>query len=276
MVFPTLRRALIGYDTPMSLASVPVNEQPSAVVAYVRDLFFGVRIQDVVEEQGGRALIATTGAAFDDALQDQPGLILVEMGASTESDWQEALRRAQRAAPGAAVIAFGSHRDAEARRVARAAGAHHVWAKSRFAQELPALVADYLRPSLDVQGCAELPNADVRRGVEAFNRGDYFDCHEILEIAWRDERRPCRALYQGILQLAIALYHGERRNFAGARKMLRHAQARLASLPAVCQGIDVAALLRFSAELERELATLDPRSGAVFPCTPVPQIALPD
>ncbi len=246
------------------------------VVACVRDLFFGIRIQDVVEGQGGRAIAAPAGAAFDAALQEQPGLVLVEMGASTEPDWQEAIRRARRAAPQATVIAFGSHRDAEARRVARAAGAHRVWAKSRFAQELPTLVADCLHPSPDVQGCAELPNADVRRGIDAFNRGEYFDCHEILEIAWRAERRPCRALYQGILQLAIALYHGERRNFAGARKMLRRVHAHLASLPAVCQGVDVAALLRFSAELERELATLDPRSGAIFPYTPVPQIVLPD
>ena len=260
----------------MNSAPVPVNDQSSAVVAYVRDLFFGVRIQDVVEGEGGRVITATTGAAFDAALQDQPALVLVEMGALDESEWQDAIRRARRAAPAAAVVAFGSHRDAEARRAARAAGAHHVWAKSRFAQELPTLVADYLHPNPDVQGCAELPNADVRRGVEAFNRGEYFDCHEILEIAWRAERRPCRALYQGILQLAIALYHGERRNFAGARKMLRRVHAHLAHLPAVCQGIDVAALLRFSAELERELAILDPRSGAVFPCTPVPQIMLPD
>ena len=260
----------------MNSAPVPVDDQPPAVVACVRDLFFGVRIQDVVEGQGEHAIIAATGAMLDAALQDQPSLLLVEMGAPTEPDWQEAIRRARQAAPGATVIAFGSHRDAAARRAARAAGAHHVWAKSRFAQELPALVADYLQPGSDAQGCAGLPNADVRRGIDAFNRGEYFDCHEILEIAWRAERRPCRALYQGVLQLAIALYHGERRNFAGARKRLRRAHAHLARLPAVCQGIDVAALLRFSADLERELATLDPRSGALFPCTPVPQIVLPD
>jgi uncharacterized protein len=39
------------------------------------------------------------------------------------------------------------------------------------------------------------------RGLELFNQGEYFEAHEALELAWREETGPVRELYRGILQI---------------------------------------------------------------------------
>ncbi|MCM3622711.1 DUF309 domain-containing protein [Brevibacillus borstelensis] len=50
---------------------------------------------------------------------------------------------------------------------------------------------------------------------------DYFECHEILEEYWKEsppgERR---AVWVGLIQVAVSLYHQRRGNFAGAIKMM--------------------------------------------------------
>ena len=83
----------------------------------------------------------------------------------------------------------------------------------------------------------------VLRGLEYFNRGEFFEAHEYLEIAWRAEEGPIRDLYQGILQVGVGYYHLQRGNLAGARKMFARARRCLQIFPAVPCGIDVAGLL---------------------------------
>jgi predicted metal-dependent hydrolase len=43
----------------------------------------------------------------------------------------------------------------------------------------------------------EVPDL-VLKGIEEFNRGEFFECHEYLEEAWMQESRRIRFLYQGI------------------------------------------------------------------------------
>ncbi|MFO0212823.1 MAG: DUF309 domain-containing protein, partial [Pseudanabaena sp.] len=40
-----------------------------------------------------------------------------------------------------------------------------------------------------------------------FNNGDYYACHDTLEAIWNDAWQSDRAFYQGILQIAVGLYH---------------------------------------------------------------------
>ncbi len=60
--------------------------------------------------------------------------------------------------------------------------------------------------------------------VQFHGSRDYFECHEILEEHWKDaplhERRK---VWVGFIQIAVALYHQRRGNFAGAKKMLSSA-----------------------------------------------------
>lgn len=116
--------------------------------------------------------------------------------------------------------------------------------------------------------CEEPLPEEVRRGLEQFNAGEYFEQHETLERAWRAEARPVRQIYQGILQIGVACYQIWRGNHAGAVKMLRRGLAHLEGAPDRCRGIDVARLradarrlLRCLEEAGPEgLAGLDPRA----------------
>lgn len=57
---------------------------------------------------------------------------------------------------------------------------------------------------------------------------DYFECHEIMEEFWKQERgSKLSGAWLGLIQVSVSLYHQRRRNFAGARKMLDSAIANL-------------------------------------------------
>lgn len=46
---------------------------------------------------------------------------------------------------------------------------------------------------------------------------DYFECHEVLEELWMEEGR--NPMYQGLLQIAVGLYHHQNDNVNGAMKL---------------------------------------------------------
>jgi uncharacterized protein len=90
----------------------------------------------------------------------------------------------------------------------------------------------------------------ARKGVELFNSGHYFDAHEELEEAWREETGSIRELYQGILQVAVAYYHIRNQNWIGAHKVLLRSRRWLARFPNVCQGVQVEQLRQDAAAVE--------------------------
>ena len=81
-------------------------------------------------------------------------------------------------------------------------------------------------------------------GLALFNAGEYFEAHEALESAWRDEPGPIRELYQGILQVAVIYLHIQRGNYRGALKVSARCQPKLAAWPDNCQGVEIAQLRR--------------------------------
>lgn len=96
----------------------------------------------------------------------------------------------------------------------------------------------------------------VLKGVEEFNRGEFFECHEYLEEAWMQESRRVRFLYQGILQVGVGYYHLQNGNWRGATGVLRNGIARLKEFEPQTLGIDVAKLVRESERCLRELEEL--------------------
>ena len=79
-----------------------------------------------------------------------------------------------------------------------------------------------------------------------WGKGEYFECHEVLEIAWRREANSERKqFFQGLIHCAVALVHVERQNEIGARGQLRKARAKLESLGAEYSGCDIRAVLEF-------------------------------
>ena|SRR5205809_939656 len=112
--------------------------------------------------------------------------------------------------------------------------------------------------------CDEAPPPLLLKGIEQFNRGEYFEQHETLELLWRAERRDVRRLYQGILQIGVAFLHLRRLNHHGAVYMLTRGAAYLAPFAPRCQGVDVAALLDAAAAALREVNRLGPARLAEF------------
>ena len=82
----------------------------------------------------------------------------------------------------------------------------------------------------------------VRRGVELFNSGHFFECHEVLEEEWTPERGPRRLFLQALIHIAVGLYHIQRSNADGAMRQLRKGLRKLAGYLPLCEGIDTARL----------------------------------
>jgi predicted metal-dependent hydrolase len=112
--------------------------------------------------------------------------------------------------------------------------------------------------------CEEPPPPELLEGIAQFNRGDYFEQHETLELLWRAERRDIRYLYQGILQIGVAFHHLRRLNHHGTVYMLTRGARYLAPFAPACQRVDVAALLRDAAAALREVDRLGPSRLAEF------------
>ena len=112
----------------------------------------------------------------------------------------------------------------------------------------------------------------MRRGVEQFNRGEFFEQHETLEDLWRDEPRPVRLLYQGILQIGVALHHVRRRNHHGAVYMLTRGANYLRPFAPACQGVDVADLLAHAARILDAVQRLGPDRLDAFDWSLAPRV----
>ncbi len=112
----------------------------------------------------------------------------------------------------------------------------------------------------------------VRRGIEEFNRGEFFECHEFLEDAWMGESRRVRFLYQGILQVGVGFYHQQNGNWRGATGVLRSGIERLHEFEPEALGLDVAKLIRESERCLEELERLGRGRVREFDATLIPKV----
>jgi len=103
--------------------------------------------------------------------------------------------------------------------------------------------------------------------LAAYDRGDFFLTHELLEPAWMGtDDLPERELYQGLIKLAAAFVHSVRGNPRGIARNLEGARDRLAAADAAGRtaGLDLADLL---AAIDDRLARLasDPDASPIEP-----------
>ena len=106
----------------------------------------------------------------------------------------------------------------------------------------------YCRRMGDCEGALH-PKARV--GLTLFNQGRYFEAHEELELAWKEERGNVRRLYQGILEAGVTYLHIRRGNYAGALKVYARSMRWLREWPDICRGTDIGQLRR---DLEAAIA----------------------
>jgi len=114
------------------------------------------------------------------------------------------------------------------------------------------------------QLCHLPPSAELLRGIEEFNRGEFFECHETLEALWVEETDPVRYLYQGVLQVGVGCYHLKRGNHKGAIGLLRRGLLLLEPFGPVCRGIDVARFVRDADHCFQRLQELGPERSSEF------------
>ncbi|MEH2331350.1 DUF309 domain-containing protein [Nostoc sp.] len=105
---------------------------------------------------------------------------------------------------------------------------------------------------------SEIIPQEFWQGVEQFNSGQFYACHDTLEALWIEAGEPEKTFYQGILQIAVALYHLENRNWRGAVILLGEGSNRLRRYPSSYSGVDVDELLSQSAVLLMNLQQIGP------------------
>jgi predicted metal-dependent hydrolase len=106
--------------------------------------------------------------------------------------------------------------------------------------------------------CDDPPPPALLEAIAQFNRGEFFEQHETLELLWRAERRDIRFLYQGILQIGVAFHHLRKLNHHGTVYMLTRGPRYLAPFAPRCQRVDVQRLLDDAAVARREVERLGP------------------
>jgi predicted metal-dependent hydrolase len=260
---------------------MPSSVDPPSIVCFVNDLLFESKIDRAAQELGFQSIWIETaekidpdpsshwkrqpaehmegpGARLIDHVTGlRPALMIFDLSNSAIpwSDWLPLLKSvpATRRFP---AICYGSHVDAEAMALARRCGAEAVFARSRFVQDLPGILRKYaMVPDAAVieAACRQPLSSLALRGLELFNRGEYFTAHELLEEAWNEEEGPGRELYRAILQVAVAYLQIERLNFSGATKMFWRVRQWIDPLPDTCRGVDV---LRLRQDAEQVYAAL--------------------
>jgi CheY-like chemotaxis protein len=124
------------------------EKQMGKVVALVDDLFFRARIAETARHTGvefeavgtGKDLMVKVGGPSRGATANdgQPALIILDLNA--QGGALEALRELQAAGNQIPVIAFLSHVQTELAEQARAAGCSEVMPRSKFTQDLAAIL----------------------------------------------------------------------------------------------------------------------------------------
>jgi uncharacterized protein len=104
--------------------------------------------------------------------------------------------------------------------------------------------------------CESELHPKAKEGIMLFNEGRYFDAHEELEEAWREETGKIRDLYQGILQVAVVYLHITRGNYAGALKVYGRSLKWLRDWPDVCRGVSVKQLRKDAETVMKEAQRL--------------------
>jgi uncharacterized protein len=122
--------------------------------------------------------------------------------------------------------------------------------------------------------CGDPPPAGLRQGVEMYNQGLYYECHEVLEDTWRAETDEVRYLYQGILQIGVAFHHLGNENWRGAVGLLNGGIEKVSRYRPVCMGVDTDKLVREAQVCLNTLNELGKDKVREFDWSMVPRIEL--
>jgi len=86
-------------------------------------------------------------------------------------------------------------------------------------------------------------HASLQKGVELFNRQEFYEAHEAWEEGWIDELSDDRVMLQGLIQVAAGFYKLQVGAPNGTVKLLEQGLAKLRKFAGRSLGVDLAALM---------------------------------
>ena len=92
---------------------------------------------------------------------------------------------------------------------------------------------------------------ELEKGCIFFDAEEYFEAHEVWEGLWKGATHERRWFLQGMIQLAVAIYHAANGNLVGSRQLLRSGMSYLEKGRKACEWIDLDALLERSRAFEK-------------------------
>jgi hypothetical protein len=227
------------------------------IVLVVDDLMFLPKLEDSLRYLGYQPLVATNETELTQSLFTAPVLAIVDLF-SRSLPWPALVRLIKGSKMGhVPVLGFGPHVDLQLREQALAAGCTAVVGRGAIVGQLAQLVEKH-KWVIDQERCRDEPPPLLLEGISLFNRGKYFECHEVIEQAWNEEKTPVRVMFQGILQIGVACHHIQSKNWRGAMKLLERGTPKTRRFAPRCMGIDIAKLLADAEAIRQELLRLGP------------------
>jgi len=256
----------------------------SLIIAFVSDLYFSSRIEIVTRELGfslrlygsikeifiskekewvkqyAEHLVGQGADLLNIITKSQPVLIMFDLN-NRNIPWEKwiALIKSAPATRRIPVIGYGSHMEVEKFKHAKSAGADLVLARSKFVSDLPQVLRKYALIK-DVEAletsCRMSLAEDALKGIQEFNKGEFYKAHEYLERAWMEDSSEGRELYRAILQIAVAYLQIQRGNFRGTMKMFLRARQWIDPLPDTCRGVNVSKLRHDAYEVHKVISDL--------------------
>ena len=122
-----------------------IDQSAQTIVVLNRDLFFGIRLNQLLKQLGFRPVLAKTQESFvaDLGAEDVAlGIIDINFG----PDW-DGIAETIAGGKQPPIIAFGPHLDVDGLRSAKKAGVTRVFSNGDFSKDTAAIITRYARPA---------------------------------------------------------------------------------------------------------------------------------
>lgn len=83
----------------------------------------------------------------------------------------------------------------------------------------------------------------LAHGIEQFNAGEFFECHDTLEELWNELSGNEKLFVQGLIQSAVGCYHALNGNFRGADSQFGKSLAKLTQFLPSMLGVEISAFV---------------------------------
>ena len=111
---------------------------------------------------------------------------------------------------------------------------------------------------------------------ECFNRGLFFEAHDVLEELWlANKQGPNHSFYKGLIQFAGAFVHLQKNRLRPSAALFKLARANVEKYPNIHEQLDVRQLVELISEWLQRLEVSDFAVNPLLHCAPPKLTLLP-